>query len=40
MFQDLIHNHSSVILSTGNVLNVIKKAGQKPTEEVSACQNI
>lgn len=25
---------NSIVISTGNVLNVIKKTGQKPTEEV------
>lgn len=37
MLQDLINSQSTVILSTGNVLNVLKKAGQKPTEELVEC---
>jgi len=34
MLTETINNHNNVIISTGNILNVNKKAGQKPTEEV------
>lgn len=38
MFTKIIENNPpTIIISTGNVLNVNKKAGQKPTEELLDC---
>lgn len=34
MLNEIIGNKNEIVISTGNVLNVNKKAGQKPSEEV------
>lgn len=37
MLTKMLENNSKIIISTGNVLNVNKKTGQKPTEELIDC---
>uniref|UniRef100_A0A0K8TRG6 GCS light chain n=1 Tax=Tabanus bromius TaxID=304241 RepID=A0A0K8TRG6_TABBR len=37
MLTKMLEDNAKIIISTGNVLNVNKKAGQKPTEELIDC---